>query len=206
VARWFRCVRSLRKFRPLTDEVVRGHLVGDHTIGIYPLLQDETCWFLAVDFDKKTWQKDATAFLAVCCELNVPGALERSRSGNGGHVWIFFDRPISATTARKLGCAILTRAMESRHQLGLDSYDRFFPQPRHHAKGRAWQLNRSASAKTSSRRRKQRLHGCGVSSVPRPMGFSGEHETDAHFCCRGRRSGSPTKWRPCRSENQLCGR
>ena len=119
--------RLTRKFRPLTDEVVRGHLVGDHTIGIYPLLQDETCWFLAVDFDKKTWPRDAAAFLAVCCELNVPAALERSRSGNGGHVWIFFDQAIPATTARKLGCAILTRAMESRHQLGLDSYDRFFP-------------------------------------------------------------------------------
>ena len=119
--------RLTRKFRPLTDEVVRGHLVGDHTIGIYPLLQDETCWFLAVDFDKKTWQTDASAFLAVCSELRVPAALERSRSGNGGHVWIFFDRPIPATTARKLGCTILTRAMESRHQLGLDSYDRFFP-------------------------------------------------------------------------------
>jgi len=116
-----------RKFRPLTDEVVRGHLVGDHTIGIYPLLQDETCWFLAVDFDKKTWQKDATAFLEVCRELNVPAALERSRSGNGGHVWTFFDRALPATTARKLGCAILTRTMESRHQVGLDSYDRFFP-------------------------------------------------------------------------------
>jgi hypothetical protein len=119
--------RQTRKFRPLTDEVVRGHLIGDHTIGIYPLLQDETCWFLAVDFDKKTWQKDAAAFLTVCCELKVPAALERSRSGNGGHVWIFFDRAIPATTARKLGCAILTRAMESRHQLGLNSYDRFFP-------------------------------------------------------------------------------
>ena len=119
--------RLTRKFRPLTDEVVRGHLVGDHTVGIYPLLPDETCWFLAVDFDKKTWQKDATAFLAVGSELNVPAAVEHSRSGNGGHVWIFFDRAIPATTARKLGCAILTRAMESRHQLGLDSYDRFFP-------------------------------------------------------------------------------
>jgi hypothetical protein len=119
--------RQTRKFRPLTDEVVRGHLVGDHTIGIYPLLQDETCWFLAVDFDKKTWQKDAIAFLAVCRELSVPAALERSRSGNGGHVWIFFDRSLAATTARKLGCVILTRAMEFRHQLGLDSYDRFFP-------------------------------------------------------------------------------
>ena len=119
--------RLTRKFRPLTDEVVRGHLVGDDTVGIYPLLPDETCWFLAVDFDKKTWQKDATAFLAVCCDLSVPAALERSRSGNGGHVWIFFDRPIPATTARKLGCTILTRAMDSRHQLGLNSYDRFFP-------------------------------------------------------------------------------
>ena len=119
--------RQTRKFRPLTDDVVRAHLVGEHTVGIYPLLQDETCWFLAVDFDKKTWQKDAAAFLATCHELNVPAALERSRSGNGGHVWIFFDRAIPATTARKLGCAVLTRTMESRHQVGLDSYDRFFP-------------------------------------------------------------------------------
>jgi superfamily II DNA or RNA helicase len=82
---------------------------------------------LAVDFDKKTWQQDATAFLEACLELNVPAALERSRSGNGGHVWIFFERAIPATTARKLGCVILTRTMESRHQIGLDSYDRFFP-------------------------------------------------------------------------------
>ena len=119
--------RQTRKFRPLTDDVVRAHLVGEHTVGIYPLLTDETCWLLAVDFDKKTWQKDATAFLAVCHELNVPAALERSRSGNGGHVWIFFERAIPATTARKMGCALLTRTMESRHQVGLDSYDRFFP-------------------------------------------------------------------------------
>ena len=119
--------RLTRTYRPLTDDVVRAHLVGEHTAGIYPLLQDETCWLLAVDFDKKTWQQDATAFLEVCLELNVPAALERSRSGNGGHVWIFFERAIPATTARKLGCVILTRTMESRHQIGLDSYDRFFP-------------------------------------------------------------------------------
>jgi len=119
--------RLTRKFRPLTDDVVRAHLVGEHTVGIYPLLEDETCWLLAVDFDKKTWQKDATAFLAVCHKLKVPASLERSRSGHGGHVWIFFERAIPATAARKLGCAILTRTMESRHQVGLDSYDRFFP-------------------------------------------------------------------------------
>ena len=59
--------------------------------------------------------------------MNVPAALERSRSGKGGHIWIFFERPLPAITARKLGCLILTRAMERRHQLGLDSYDRIFP-------------------------------------------------------------------------------
>ena len=119
--------RQTRKFRPLTQDVVRGHLVGDHTVGIYPLLQDETCWLLAVDFDKKTWHKDAAAFLVACREMNVPAVLERSRSGNGGHVWIFFNRAIPATIARKLGCAVLTRTMEFRHQVGLESYDRFFP-------------------------------------------------------------------------------
>ena len=101
--------------------------MGEHTIGVYPLLLDETCWFLAVDFDKKTWQQDAGGFLETCREFSVPAALERSRSGDGGHVWIFFDRAIPASTARKLGCAILTRTMERRHQVGLDSYDRFFP-------------------------------------------------------------------------------
>jgi superfamily II DNA or RNA helicase len=119
--------RKTRTFHPLTDEAVRQHLAGEVTVGAYPLLPDETCWFLAVDFDKKTWQEDAAAFLATCQELNVPAALERSRSGTGGHVWIFFDRAMPAVTARKLGCAILTRTMERRHQVGLDSYDRFFP-------------------------------------------------------------------------------
>jgi superfamily II DNA or RNA helicase len=119
--------RRTRTLLPLTDEVIGKHLKGEHTIGIYPLLPDETCWFLAVDFDKKGWQLDASAFLATCRGLNVPAALERSRSGNGGHVWLFFDHPIAAVMARKLGCLILTRTMEHRHQMGLDSYDRFFP-------------------------------------------------------------------------------
>jgi hypothetical protein len=94
---------------------------------VYPLLPDETCWFLAVDFDKKSWQEDVAIFLRTCSEIGVSAALERSRSGKGGHVWSFFDRPVSASLARKFGCAILTRSMERRHQIGLDSYDRFFP-------------------------------------------------------------------------------
>jgi superfamily II DNA or RNA helicase len=115
-----------RKLLPVTDQVIHDHLTGKHTIGVYPLLADETCWFLAADFDKKTWQADSAAFLETCSEIGVSAALERSRSGNGGHVWIFFDHPVPASLARKLGCTILTRTME-RRQIGFDSYDRFFP-------------------------------------------------------------------------------
>ena len=116
-----------RKLLPITDEVIHHHLIGKHTVGVYPMLPDETCWFLAVDFDRKTWQEDARAFLATCHKMAIPAALERSRSGKGGHVWLFFKSPVPASLARKLGCAILTRTLEERHQLGLDSYDRFFP-------------------------------------------------------------------------------
>jgi superfamily II DNA or RNA helicase len=116
-----------RDLKPVTDEVIRGHLHGKHTVGVYPLLPNETCWFLAVDFDKKSWQEDVGVFLKTCGEIGIPAALERSRSGKGGHVWMFFDRPVPASLARKFGCAILTRSMERRHQIGLDSYDRFFP-------------------------------------------------------------------------------
>ena len=119
--------KETRKNIALTDEAIHAHLAGTQTLGVYPLLLDETCWFLAVDFDKKTWKDDAAAFRATCHELNVPAAMERSRSGNGAHIWIFFERPVPAGVARRLGSLLLTRTMERRHQLGLDSYDRFFP-------------------------------------------------------------------------------
>ena len=119
--------RKTRMLQPLTDDAIRNHLTGKQTIGIYPLLPDDTCWFLAVDFDKKSWVIDAAAFAATCRRFQVPLAVERSRSGNGAHVWIFFDRPVSAADARRLGCALLTRTMENRHEIGLDSYDRLFP-------------------------------------------------------------------------------
>lgn len=116
--------------------MIRNHLLGrdpsgpewkDFTAGVYPLLRDETCWFLAVDLDKSTWLEDAAAFLEICRIHDIPAALERSRSGNGGHVWIFFAEPIPARTARALGSYLLTRAMEQRPELGFESYDRFFP-------------------------------------------------------------------------------
>jgi superfamily II DNA or RNA helicase len=116
-----------REYLPLTDAVVAEHLKGEKTLGVYPLLPDETCWFLAADFDKAAWREDVAAFLWVCREWGVPASLERSRSGNGAHVWIFFEEPVPARLARQFGSALLTRAMESRYQIGLDSYDRFFP-------------------------------------------------------------------------------
>ena len=96
-------------------------------MGIYPLMPDDTCRFLAVDFDKEAWQDDAGAFLEVCRDKQVPTALERSRSGNGGHVWIFFCEPVPAALARRLGSSLLTGAMESNPGMGFGSYDRLFP-------------------------------------------------------------------------------
>jgi len=123
----------------MTDAVIESHLLGEETIGVYPLLPDETCWFLAADFDNRTWEYDVLAFLETCQDFNVPAALERSRSGKGGHIWIFFDCALSAIAARKLECFPLTRTMERRHQLGLDSYDRFFPNQEYDAQGRVRQ-------------------------------------------------------------------
>jgi hypothetical protein len=113
--------KETRTYLPLSNQTIHEHLAGKQTIGVYPLLPDETCWFLAADFDKDTWQEDATAFLESCNALAVPAALERSRSGKGGHVWVFFDQPVSAVLARKLGTFLLTRTMERRHELGLNS-------------------------------------------------------------------------------------
>jgi hypothetical protein len=137
--------KATRRKIPLTDEAIHAHLAGKQTLGVYPLLLDETCWFLAVDFDKKTWREDASAFLSTCRELSVPAVLERSRSGNGAHIWFFFEWPVPAGVARRLGSLLLTRTMERRHQVGLDSYDRFFPNQDTMPKGgsaAAWRLDR----------------------------------------------------------------
>jgi len=90
---------------PMSDAVIYDHLAGKHTVGIYPLLEDETCYFLAVDFDEADWRDDARAFMGSCDELGVPAALEISRSGNGAHAWVFFASRVSARDARRLGTA-----------------------------------------------------------------------------------------------------
>jgi superfamily II DNA or RNA helicase/very-short-patch-repair endonuclease len=122
-----------RRLLPVTDEVVHAHLSGtdasghDFVMGVYPMLPDETCRFLAADFDKSAWREDVAAYMDSCARLNLPVAAERSRSGNGAHVWLFFKEPVPAVLARKLGAFLLTETMETRPDIGLDSYDRFFP-------------------------------------------------------------------------------
>ncbi len=114
-------------FVPFDDAAVVGHLTGRHVMGVYPMLDDETCWFLAADFDKKEWRDDVSAFTETCRNVRLPFALEKSRSGNGAHVWFFFASPVAAHLARKMGCYLLTETMARRHQLSMDSYDRLFP-------------------------------------------------------------------------------
>ena len=116
-----------RQLIPLSDEVIYGHLAGEYTIGVYPLLEDDRCHFLAVDFDEAEWREDAKAFMRSCETLGVPASLEISRSRQGAHAWIFFANAISARDARRLGTAVLSHTCAITRQLQLKSYDRLFP-------------------------------------------------------------------------------
>lgn len=112
---------------PLSDAIIYDHLAGEHIIGVYPLLPDDSCHFLAVDFDEADWRDDARAFVQSCRELSVPVALEVSRSGKGAHAWIFFASSLPARDARRLGTAIISHTCARTRQLKLTSYDRLFP-------------------------------------------------------------------------------
>ncbi|NDV59311.1 helicase [Bacteroides sp. 519] len=121
-----------RHLLPLTKEVINSHLRnkdehGIGIVGIYPLLLNDNCLFLAVDFDEEKWEEDIGTFRSICETYSIPVAIERSRSGNGAHAWIFFEEPVPAISARRLGNALLTKAMSVRHEIRFTSYDRMFP-------------------------------------------------------------------------------
>ena len=116
-----------QSFVAVTTKTLLDHLKGLHVVGVYPLLSDETCWFLAVDFDKESWKDDVAAFAETCGGFNLPIPVERSQSGNGAHVWFFFEAPVQASIARKMGCFLITETMSHHHQLSMSSYDRLFP-------------------------------------------------------------------------------
>ena len=125
-----------RNFLSLGYDDVCRHLIGNDengcdVVGIYAIMSDNNCAFLCTDFDDKSckhrYKDDVLAFVGVCRNWNIPYSIERSRSGNGAHVWMFFDDVIPAYKARRLGNAILTEAMSRDGRMAFDSYDRFFP-------------------------------------------------------------------------------
>ena len=124
---WSKQRSGSREHLPLTDDVLAAHLRGDIAIGIYPLMRGDICKLLACDFDGGSWVLDALAFLDQCHAAGVPAVLERSRSGDGAHVWVFFEHAVAATAARAMGMGLLRQAMTTRAELDLASYDRFFP-------------------------------------------------------------------------------
>lgn len=114
-------------YLPYDEEAVEIHLNGTAVLGIYPLLKDDTCAFLAIDFDEASWRKDVQAVASFCEANHVPCAVEISRSGNGAHLWFFFDEPVEADYARRFGTQVLSMTMQEHAQLSFTSYDRMFP-------------------------------------------------------------------------------
>lgn len=125
-----------KKLAPLTDQEILNHLHGRKMIGMYPLLKENTSWFIVADFDKENWATDCRKFITLCKDKGIPAYLERSRSGKGGHVWIFFDKPYPAIKSRR----VMTDLLEQTGIVSIfdksTSFDRLFPnQDVHSGKG-----------------------------------------------------------------------
>lgn len=152
-------------FMPVSDSMIARHLRGDESrdwidsdfvAGVYPLLRDETCWFLAIDFDGESWALDALAYLETCRLEGVPAALERSRSGNGGHAWIFFSESIPAREARRLGAMLVTDdGAPTRNRLPI--LRSFLSESGHHAGRWLRKSDCPSSSAASQSAREQRL-------------------------------------------------
>ena len=115
------------EYLPYDATAVDQHLSGSRVLGVYPLYSDDTCHFLAIDFDEASWKTDVMALRAACFARGIPCAVEISRSGNGAHFWLFFDEPIQASLARSFGSMLLTQSMQENARLKFSSYDRMFP-------------------------------------------------------------------------------
>jgi superfamily II DNA or RNA helicase len=126
---------SHQNFLSLDELAVESHLKGNSTIGTYAIRADDSCRFLACDFDETSWQQDVLTFQDAASSIGIEAAIERSRSGNGAHAWIFFEEPITAKMARSLGTLILAKCSEQNLRLSLESYDRFFPSQDYLPKG-----------------------------------------------------------------------
>lgn len=116
-----------RVFKPLNEHVLYAHLAGKKIVGLYPLLSNDCCYLLAVDFDIDGWKEEVRALSLACKEFNVSHAVEISKSGDGAHLWIFFSDQVLASKARRLGFFLLDKAMEIQPNISFDSYDRLFP-------------------------------------------------------------------------------
>jgi hypothetical protein len=116
-----------RAFLDVSDDAIYEHLSGRRILGVYPLLHDDTTWFVAADFDGSSWRDDALAYAESCRELGIPASTEISRSGEGAHVWTFFERPVPASQARHIASAAITHACARHRYLTFASYDRLFP-------------------------------------------------------------------------------
>ena len=114
-------------YAPYNAEAVQKHLSGQHVLGIYPLLTDDACSFLAIDFDEENWRRDVQTVRSACNARDIPCSIEISRSGNGAHLWFFFETPIQAALARNFGSMLLTEAMRENARMQFSSYDRMFP-------------------------------------------------------------------------------
>lgn len=123
-----------KSYQPLTDEQIIKHLKGEQVVGLYPLLQDNTSWFIAADFDEAEWVKECRGFIKICEEHDIPAYLERSRSGKGGHVWIFFEEPYEAFRSRKIAMYLLQKAAIISVFDKNSSFDRLFPNQDHLSK------------------------------------------------------------------------
>ena len=120
---------SFASYYPYTHDAVSKHLSekDDSVLGIYAIQPDDTCWFLAIDLDESTWEKDVQTIRSICSNHHIPCAVEKSRSGNGAHIWFFFSEKVPAALARRMGSSIVTAAMKSNARLLIASYDRMFP-------------------------------------------------------------------------------